>query len=111
VLAAVAVLQGIGVLTALDGFWWPDGEGLRRALAVQAAWAPFPRPVSLLAVLLALVAATALAVHLPGSRRAAVPPARRRPALEGAGLGRPAGARSDALPERSSAAGPRAGSP
>jgi hypothetical protein len=50
-LAAVVVLQAVGALTALDGFWWPEGEGVRRALAVQAAWAPFPRAVSLLAVL------------------------------------------------------------
>jgi 4-amino-4-deoxy-L-arabinose transferase-like glycosyltransferase len=27
VLAGVLALQGVGVLTALRGFWWPDGEG------------------------------------------------------------------------------------
>jgi hypothetical protein len=43
-LAAVVVLQAVGALTALDGFWWPEGEGVRRALAVQAAWAPSRGP-------------------------------------------------------------------
>ena len=44
-------MQAVGVLTALHGFWWPDGEGLRRALAIQSAWAPFPRWTTVLAVL------------------------------------------------------------
>jgi small subunit ribosomal protein S36 len=56
-LAVVVVAQAVGVLAALDGFWWPDGEGLRRALAIQSAWAPFPRWTTLLA---ALVGAAAL---------------------------------------------------
>ena len=75
-LAAVAALQLAGVLTALRGFWWPDGEGLRRALAIQAAWAPFPRPVLLAAVLVG-AAATVLLVGQA---------ARLRPALAGGGL-------------------------
>jgi hypothetical protein len=56
-LAAVLGMQAVGVLTALHGFWWPDGEGLRRALAIQSAWAPFPRWTTLLT---ALVGATAV---------------------------------------------------
>jgi hypothetical protein len=56
-LAAVLLLQAVGVVTALRGFWWPDGEGVRRALAVQAAWAPFPRWTTLLAALVATAAA------------------------------------------------------
>ena len=59
-LAAVVGLQSVGVLTALRGFWWPDGEGPRRALAIQAAWAPFPRGASLVAVLVGLVAGALL---------------------------------------------------
>ncbi len=90
-LGAVVVLQAVGVLTALEGFWWPDGEGLRRALAVQSAWAPFPRAVSLLAVLVAGACTVLLAVRLVP--RAPAPPARRRPALvaalDGAERGRP----------------------
>ncbi len=50
-LAAVLGMQAVGVLTALHGFWWPDGEGLRRALAIQSAWAPFPRWTTLLTAL------------------------------------------------------------
>ncbi len=81
-LAAVVVLQAVGALTALDGFWWPDGQGLRRALAVQAAWAPFPRTVSLLAALVAAGCAVALAARLVP--RAPAPAPRRRPALDAA---------------------------
>jgi hypothetical protein len=81
-LLAVVGMQAVGALTALDGFWWPDGEGLRRALAVQAAWAPFPRAVSLLAVLVAALSAAALAGRLlPGAPAPAVRP---RPALDAA---------------------------
>lgn len=61
-LAAAVGMQAVGVLTALRGFWWPDGEGLRRALAIQAAWAPFPRETTLLAGL-AGVAAVVLLVR------------------------------------------------
>jgi hypothetical protein len=63
-LAAVLGMQAVGVLTALHGFWWPDGEGLRRALAVQAAWAPFPRWTTLLAVLVGAAAAALLVARL-----------------------------------------------
>ena len=72
-LAAVLVMQGVGVLTALHGFWWPDGEGLRRALAIQSAWAPFPRWTTLLAALVGAAAVLLLA-------RAARPDAPDRPA-------------------------------
>ena len=90
-LGVVVVLQAVGALTALEGFWWPDGEGLRRALAVQAAWAPFPRAVSLLAVLVAGACTVLLAVRLVP--RAPGPDPRRRPALDAAlaGGGRPTG--------------------
>ena len=82
-LAGVLALQLVGVLTALHGFWWPAGEGLRRALAVQSAWAPFPRPVTALAVLVASVA-VALLVGLLGRRsRAADGPVAPPPALDG----------------------------
>ena len=72
-LAAVLGMQGVGVLTALHGFWWPDGEGLRRALAIQSAWAPFPRWTTLLAALVGAAAVLLLA-------RAARPDAPDRPA-------------------------------
>ena len=61
-LAAVLGMQAVGVLAALHGFWWPDGEGLRRALAIQSAWAPFPRATTALAAL-AVTAATVLLVR------------------------------------------------
>jgi hypothetical protein len=60
VLAGVLALQGVGVLTALHGFWWPDGEGLRRALALQSAWAPFPRWTTALAAVAGALAAVLL---------------------------------------------------
>ena len=94
-LAAVVVLQLVGVATALHGFWSPAGEGLRRALAVQAAWAPFPRPVTLVAALTAVVTAGLLAGRL-GQLEGRVPPpevaVRRRVALDRAGLGSRTGA-------------------
>jgi hypothetical protein len=60
--AVVVVLgmQAIGAVTALRGFWWPEGEGLRRALAVQAAWAPFGRLTTVLAVVVVCAAAAAV---------------------------------------------------
>ena len=81
-LVAAVVLQAVGAATALDGFWWADGEGLRRALAVQAAWAPFPRVVSLLTAGVAVACAALLAARLLPS--APAPAARRRPALDAA---------------------------
>jgi len=77
-LAAVLLMQAVGVVTALRGFWWPDGEGLRRALAIQAAWAPFPRWTTLLAALVGL-AAVGLLVRATASG-ATAPPA---PVAEG----------------------------
>ena len=74
-LAVVAVMQLAGVLTALRGFWWPDGEGLRRALAIQAAWAPFPRPVLLAAVVVG-TAATVLLVRRAGAPGVPLAPGR-----------------------------------
>ena len=62
-LAAVLAMQAVGVLTALHGFWWPDGEGLRRALAIQSAWAAFPRWTTGLAAAVGAVAAGLLAVR------------------------------------------------
>lgn len=59
-LAAVLLMQAVGVLTALRGFWWPDGEGVRRALAIQSAWAPFPRWTTLLAAVVGIVAVALL---------------------------------------------------
>ena len=58
--AAVLALLAVGVATALRGFWWPADEGLRRAVAVQAAWAPFGRVTTVLAVVLTCAAAAAL---------------------------------------------------
>ena len=77
-LAAALGMQAVGVLTALRGFWWPDGEGLSRALAIQAAWAPFPRWTTLLAGVVG-IAAVALLV------RAATADAPARPASPGGG--------------------------
>ncbi len=72
-LLAVAVMQAVGVLTALSGFWWPDDAGLRRALALQSAWAPFPRTALLVAGATGLVASAALLLRLtaplPGRSR------------------------------------------
>ena len=81
-LVAVVVLQAVGAVTALDGFWWADGEGLRRALAVQAAWAPFPRVVSLVALLVAGACTVLLATRLLPRAPARAP--RRRPSLDAA---------------------------
>ena len=88
-LGAVVALQLVGGIAALQGFWWPPGEGLRRALAVQAAWAPFPRAVTLGATLVAALALVALGRRFLAQRRPPAPPVRRRPALDGAGLGSP----------------------
>jgi hypothetical protein len=86
-LAAVAVMQVVGVVTALRGFWWADGTGLGRALAVQSAWAPFPPPVLLLALVVGL-AALVLLVRSLVTR----PPDAPRRAADPVGLGaRPAG--------------------
>jgi small subunit ribosomal protein S36 len=71
-LAAVLVMQAVGVVTALHGFWWPDGEGLRRALAIQSAWAPFPRWTTLLT---AVVGAAAAVLLVRAGRPAAAEPA------------------------------------
>ncbi len=78
-LLAVAVMQLVGVGTALRGFWWPDGAGLGRALAVQSAWAPFPRPLLVLAVVVGAACAVLLVARTlpprPGPPgQAAVPP-------------------------------------
>jgi hypothetical protein len=63
-LLGVLGMQAVGVATALRGFWWPDGEGLRRALAIQSAWAPFPRWTTLLAALVGLAAVALLVSRL-----------------------------------------------
>ena len=78
-LTAVVVMQAVGVLTALRGFWWPDGEGVRRALAIQSAWAPFPPWTTLLAALVG-AAAVGLLVRAAASRA----PAQPTPVTEGA---------------------------
>ena len=83
-LAAVVVMQGVGVLTALHGFWWPDGEGLRRALAIQSAWAPFPRWTTLLT---GLVGAAAALVLLRSLCVQDAPPAAAQPVRAGRGRG------------------------
>jgi hypothetical protein len=69
-LGVAVVLQGIGVLTALHGFWWPSGQGVRAALAIQAAWAPFPRFATVAAVAVACTASVLLlaAVVRPARR-------------------------------------------
>ena len=66
-LASVVLLQAVGVLTSLRGFWWPSGEGLRRALAIQAAWAPYGRGTTVLVVLVVCGSAAAL-LALTGRR-------------------------------------------
>ena len=75
-LAAAAAMQLGGVTTALQGFWGADDVGLRRAVAVQAAWAPFPGPVLAAAVLAGALAAALLVAVLVADRRR---PARSRP--------------------------------
>ena len=80
-LAAVLGLQAVGVLAALQGFWWPDGEGVRRALAIQSAWAPFPRWTTALAVLAGAAATVLLLRALRADPVAADPVAPDDPAL------------------------------
>ena len=72
--AAVLVMQALGVAAALRGFWWPVGEGLRRAVAIQAAWAPFGRLTTVLAVVVTCAAAAALLSGLGAPPRARARP-------------------------------------
>ena len=74
-LLAAGVMQLVGVTTALRGFWQPPGTGLRTAVSVQSAWAPFPRALLLLAV---LAGVAALGVLLAGLRRPEAPRASHR---------------------------------